>query len=98
MPLRFLKGIGARLGCGFAVIVVLTLVLGIAAIVEMNTLADVAIKMHNHPLAVSNAVGNVRVNIMAMHRSMKVSGFWAISTMSKWLTKHSLTGNLSGKK
>ena len=65
------KGIGARLGFGFAIVVVLTMVLGIVAIVGMNSLADVTIKMHDHPLAVSNAVRDIRVNIMAMHRSMK---------------------------
>ncbi|MHC4743893.1 MAG: ATP-binding protein, partial [Planctomycetota bacterium] len=71
MPSRFYKSIGARLGCGFAAVVVLTLILGIIAIVEMNRLADVTVTMYEHPLVVSNAVRDIKVNIVAMHRSMK---------------------------
>jgi signal transduction histidine kinase/ActR/RegA family two-component response regulator len=59
------------LGCGFAAVVVLTLILGIIAIVEMNRLADVTVTMYEHPLVVSNAVRDIKVNIVAMHRSMK---------------------------
>jgi len=71
MLLRFHKKIGARLGYGFGIVVVLTIVLGITAIVKMNSLADITAKMYNHPLAVSNAVRDIRTDIAAMHRSMK---------------------------
>ena len=57
--------------CGFGIIVMLTLILGLTALTRMHTLADLTVKMHDHPLAVSNAVRDIRANIFAMHRTMK---------------------------
>ena len=57
--------------CGFGIIVILTLILGLTALTSMHTLADLTVKMHDHPLAVSNAVRDIRANIFAMHRTMK---------------------------
>jgi PAS domain S-box-containing protein len=68
---RVYRGIGSRLGLGFTVVVVLTLVLGITALVKMNELADVTVKMYEYPMTVSNAVRDITTNITAMHRCMK---------------------------
>ncbi len=46
-------------------------VVGGFAIYESQQLADLADKIHDHPLAVSNAVRKIQANINAMHRSMK---------------------------
>ena len=62
--------IKTRLIIGFGIVTLLTVILGLTALVEMNRLADLTIDMYQHPLAASNAVRDVRTNIVAMHRSM----------------------------
>ncbi len=42
-----------------------------SAIYEARELAQAANKIYNHPLAVSNALRDIKSNIYAMHRSMK---------------------------
>lgn len=71
MRFRHHLKIGSRLGCGFGIVLVLTNLLGITAIIQMNMLANLTAKMYNHPLVVSNAVRDIRTNIVAMHLSMK---------------------------
>lgn len=63
--------IGARLFMAFGVVVGLAIVLGSVGINQMNTLADLTVKMYDHPLTVSTAVRDIRSGIFAMHRSMK---------------------------
>jgi len=63
--------IGTRLAIGFASVLILTVIVGITAIIEMQNLAGDIVLMHKHPLAVSNAVRDIRANIIAIHRSMK---------------------------
>ncbi len=63
--------IGNQLAIGFAIVLILTMILGIRAIIGMQNLADDIVKIHQHPLAVSNAVRDIRADIIAMHRSMK---------------------------
>lgn len=70
MKLGNLK-IGVRLGGGFALVVIFTLIVGSIAITGMLQLADLTAKMYRHPLTVSNAVRDIKANIIAMHRSMK---------------------------
>ncbi len=41
------------------------------ALYEARELAQAANKMYNHPLAVSNALRDIKININAIHRSMK---------------------------
>ncbi len=63
--------IGIRLAIGFGIVLFLTLIVGLKAITEMQYLATNIIQIHKHPLAVSNAVRDIRADIIAMHRSMK---------------------------
>lgn len=60
-----------RLVCGFGIIIILTLILGLVALTRMRILTGLTIKMHDHPLAVSDAARDIRANIFAMHRTMK---------------------------
>lgn len=60
-----------RLTAGFALLVLLTVGLGVTAQVQMATLADLTTKLHRHPFAVSNAVLQIRADVLAIHRSMK---------------------------
>ncbi len=60
-----------RLLVGFGVLAVLTVVLGLSALSNMNTLAGLTEKLYRHPLAVSNAVLEANAGIIAMHRAMK---------------------------
>jgi len=63
--------IGTRLSIGFAAVLILTTVLGVTAIYEMRHLEEDIVILHKHPLTVSNAVRDIRTNIVAIHRSMK---------------------------
>ncbi len=63
--------IGIRLAIGFGIVLMLTMSVGIRAIIEMQNLANDIVQIHEHSLAVSNAVRDIRANIIAMHRSMK---------------------------
>ncbi len=63
--------IGIRLTVGFALSILLMILLGIIALDKMETLSTLTDKLHRHPLAVSNAVLRVEVGIVKMHRSMK---------------------------
>lgn len=63
--------IGTRLAGGFIIVVGLTLALGIVAIVQLQHLASNTQDMYDHPLAVSNAMRDIKANIFAMHRTMK---------------------------
>jgi PAS domain S-box-containing protein len=63
--------IGARLGFGFAIVVGLTILLGVVALLEMNSQANLNRDLYNHTLVVSNAIRDIRGNILVMHRSMK---------------------------
>ncbi len=63
--------IGIRLGCGFGIVVLLMIFMGTIAVVQLNDAADMTAQLYNHPLAVSNAVRDIRAEIVAMHRSMK---------------------------
>ena len=63
--------IGTRLGLGFGVVVVLTLIMGFVSLSKMDKLANLTTKMYRHPLAVSNAMRDIRADVIAMHRAMK---------------------------
>ena len=45
--------------------------LGVLAVNGMSSLADLTTKLHRHPFAVSNAVLEIRLGTLAIHRSMK---------------------------
>ena len=63
--------IGLRLMISYGIVIVLVMAMGLAAIDGMQTLADLNQRIYRHPLAVGNAVRDVRSNIIAMHRTMK---------------------------
>ena len=63
--------IGWRLGAGFGIVVIITALVGILALFQMQALAEFTTKMYRHPLAVSNAVNNIRANINGIHRSIR---------------------------
>ncbi len=63
--------IGQRLLAGFGLVILLAVLLGVVAVVKMNTQADIASQMYDHPLVVSNAVREIKANINAMDRFMK---------------------------
>ncbi len=63
--------IGRRLAAGFVVLMLLMAGLGIVAQIQMARLADQTVNLYRHPFAVSNAVLQVRADILAIHRTMK---------------------------
>jgi signal transduction histidine kinase len=60
-----------RLSGGFILVLLLTLIVGIVSMAKMETLADMTVNMYRHPLTVSNAVRDIRADIVAMSRLMK---------------------------
>ena len=56
---------------GFIVTLLVIIVFSGAAIYQARELAQATNKIYNHPLAVSNALRDIKSNIYAMHRSMK---------------------------
>ena len=54
------RKIGFRLAYGFGIVVILTLFLGLFALRKMRTHAEVAVKIFEHPLVVSNAARDIR--------------------------------------
>ncbi len=70
MNLRNLK-VGSRLALGFGMVILLTIVLGTIAIYKMNVLADYTMKMHKHPLAVSNSVRDIKARVAEINSSLK---------------------------
>ncbi len=65
------RTIGFHFMCGFGIVAILTLSLGLFALAKMHTLADLTVKIQRHPLAVSNAVRDIRADIFVIHRTMK---------------------------
>jgi signal transduction histidine kinase len=62
--------IGLRVTIGFAVVVFLTLLLGVISFRSLGALSDLTLKMHRHPLVVTNMVLETQTNIISMHRHM----------------------------
>jgi signal transduction histidine kinase len=63
--------IGTRLQYGFGIVVAMVLVLGAIAIYEMNAVAGFTRELHEHPLKVSNAVRDIRAEVVAIKRSVQ---------------------------
>ena len=55
----------------FLSVVLLVIVLGVAAISQVKSLADLSRQMYQPPFAVSNALLEANGHIIAMHRDMK---------------------------
>jgi methyl-accepting chemotaxis protein len=63
--------IGSRLGLGFGAIVVTLIGVNGYSIFKLNQLASLTSQLYEHPYQVSNAVLNIEMGIVKMHRSMK---------------------------
>ncbi len=63
--------IGNRLSLGFGFAIFLILLWGVSALLEIQNLANLTESMYRHPWTVSNAVRDIKADILAMHRSMK---------------------------
>lgn len=63
--------IGSRIMTGFLIMAIFMAAVGFFGIYQMNRLAEITTRMYRHPLTVSNAVRDVNINIVRMHRSMK---------------------------
>jgi len=64
-------GISKRLSLGFGVVILFIIAIGTFSLNRMEVLADLTLKLYNHPFQVSNAVLEVDRNIVSIHRSMK---------------------------
>lgn len=62
---------GTKVALGLAFLVTITLSMGLYSLQEITNLSAITARMYQHPLTVSNAVREVRADILAMHRSMK---------------------------
>ncbi len=60
-----------KIGLGFGGIVVLMIVGGVISVNTATGLSDLTSKLYRHPLAVSTAIRDIKMNLVAMHRSMK---------------------------
>ncbi|KIL97180.1 hypothetical protein CCC_00241 [Paramagnetospirillum magnetotacticum MS-1] len=63
--------IGTRLSAGFALVLLLTTLLGINADISTDRISALTTKLYRHPFTVTNALQAANTNIIAMHRSMK---------------------------
>ena len=63
--------IRTKLFASFGVLIIFLVFIGLFAILQMAILSNVTTKLYEHPLTVSNAVRDVNINIVKMHRSMK---------------------------
>lgn len=63
--------IGIKLGCSFAVIIILALGAGISGNYTIKRISENTTELYNHPYAVSTAILRIDCNIVRMHRSMK---------------------------
>jgi len=60
-----------KLVLGFVIIISFSMVTSIVALVQLNQLQKNTELIYKHPLAVSNAVREIKINIYGMHRSIK---------------------------
>jgi methyl-accepting chemotaxis protein len=63
--------LGFRMGMGFGVVILFTLILGVIALLYMQNLAEMLTKLYRHPFSVSTTSLRINTNIIKMHRAMK---------------------------
>ena len=63
--------IGARLGIGFGLAVLVTVVVGVVSLHYIRDLSGLTNKLYRHPFAVSTSTLQIKEAITSMHRSMK---------------------------
>ncbi|KAF0110507.1 MAG: methyl-accepting chemotaxis protein [Rhodospirillaceae bacterium] len=63
--------IGVRLGAGFALVLLLTAILGSISINSLRTLAEQTTNLYRHPFTVSNAARTIATDILAIRLAMR---------------------------
>ncbi|MBT3242376.1 MAG: response regulator [Bacteroidetes bacterium] len=63
--------IGYRLALGFGMVVMITIAIGFVGNRNIDRLWRTTEELYQHPLEVSKAVRDIKINIVAIHRSMK---------------------------
>ncbi|WP_281301088.1 MULTISPECIES: methyl-accepting chemotaxis protein [unclassified Iodidimonas] len=63
--------IGNRIAIGYGILCLLLIITGLLSIWQSFILSDLTSRLHRHPYTVSNAVRDIRGNILAIHRDMK---------------------------
>jgi len=63
--------ISTRLFLSFGLMILLIMIVGLFALLQMQTLSELTTKLYQHPFTVSNAVRDVNIHIVKMHRGMK---------------------------
>jgi methyl-accepting chemotaxis protein len=63
--------ISAQLILGFMILIVLTIVIVVVSILQLNTVSDLTSKLYRHPYAVSTSVLQIEGHVTSMHRGMK---------------------------
>ncbi|MDC7222122.1 MAG: MCP four helix bundle domain-containing protein, partial [Spirochaetales bacterium] len=74
--------LGTSLFLGFSFTLLLTLLFGIYTLLQLQTLGQYSEDMHNHPMVVSNAVRDIKIDLLQIqnnlhqliHNSQKVGG------------------------
>jgi signal transduction histidine kinase/CheY-like chemotaxis protein/HAMP domain-containing protein len=64
--------IGTRLLFGFSIILILTIVFGIAALFEFKTLSGFTKEIHDHPMAVGNAVRDIKTEMALIQNDLQI--------------------------
>ena len=63
--------IAARLSIGFAILITLALISSVYTVTRMNRMGENLVNLYEHPYTVSNAVRDVEIGIISIHRYMK---------------------------
>jgi PAS domain S-box-containing protein len=63
--------IGTQLKIGFGIIILLIVVLGSISLYQSSQIAQQTTYLYNHPLQVRRALGELKADILSMHRDMK---------------------------
>ena len=63
--------IGMRLAAGFGLIVAFTLGIGLLSVLQLGKMAAITENMYDHPLTVSNAVRDIRIDVTLMERAVR---------------------------
>jgi PAS domain S-box-containing protein len=70
MHLKNIK-IGTHLRLSFAAVIILVATMGVVSYFQTKQVHDQTVKLYQHPFQVQMAIGNLRSDILAIHRDMK---------------------------
>ncbi len=63
--------IGMRLILGFTIVIIIFVITGVIALVNLQKINELSDKMYNNPFTVKSATLEANGNIIAVHRAMK---------------------------